>query len=71
MAKGSSRFVSVGCSLKEFVCPHQENKHTFSKTRRHLIAEKHTYTAFVNALLINAFLFVFKLNSIYIYIYIL
>ena len=35
MAKAveSSRFVSVGCSLDEFV-QHQENKNTFSKTQR-------------------------------------
>ena len=32
-AEESSRFVSVGCSLDEFV-QHQENKNTFSKTQR-------------------------------------
>ena len=32
-AKESSRFVSVGCSLDEFV-QHQENKNTLSKTQR-------------------------------------
>ena len=32
-AEESSRFVSVGCSLDEFV-KHQENKKTFSKTQR-------------------------------------
>ena len=32
-AEESSRFVSLGCSLDEFV-EHQENKNTFSKTQR-------------------------------------
>ena len=32
-AEESSRFVSVGCSLDEFV-QHQENKNTLSKTQR-------------------------------------
>ena len=32
-AEESSRFVSVGCSLDEFV-QHQENKKTLSKTQR-------------------------------------
>ena len=33
MAEESFRFVSVGCSLDEFV-QHQENKNTISKTQR-------------------------------------